>query len=113
MNQDTRICKLSNGNFYLTYNMFSYQNNITYVKMVQRKIVIGDTFFYLYPEEDMLSQIPHNSVEKNCVYDCHGTILYSINGAFKVIQDNKLIVRKATTIANIINTYGKENIFFS
>ena len=114
-NQDTRIINI-NGEYFLTYNMFLSSDNIYYVKMMSRQIHIdfNNNYLYLYPEKELLNNIKQKNVEKNCVLDCDSNILYHINGNF-IVNNNKndIITTHIPLIDDIINFYGKNNIFFS
>jgi hypothetical protein len=119
MDQDTRL-QYVNGNIIMTYNGFIRQEDDLLVKMFYRNIYHyknnDNNILYIGQEKDLLANIPHRPVEKNCVYDENGTILYSINGSFKYqpnINSKELICHNIEPLQKIINYYSKQNVIFS
>lgn len=161
LNQDTRIVKI-NDTYFLIYNSFTTENDITYIRMFKRKIFINlkNKICYLGKEhlmsnasnkqieknwiliqnknktdfnnmseildddnlsnDDIISntQIKHNSRNSKKNYDimCNNEentdILYSINGSFNIIHNEKIMGYKIDIIHDIIKYY-KNEIYFS
>ena len=160
MNQDARIVNINNK-FYITYNSFVIENDLTYIRMFKRKIFINleNKTFYL-GKEFVMSNATNKQVEKNWIlfknknttdfYNMNDIIddkyildnnfisntpitsssnttsknkssqeniddvdiLYSINGFFNIIHNNKLMGYRVDLLSNIIKYY-KNEIYFS
>ena len=117
-NQDSRIYNIDNE-LYITYNgFFKTESNDLRVKLLYRKIIINFSLDNIYIGEELpLINKKFNierKVEKNCILDMNKNVLYDINGIFKFIHKDKgLICRNIPNLLDIINFYGKTNIFFS
>ena len=109
MNQDTRIYYINNQ-LYLTYNTFEDINNPK-VRIRQRKMNIYKDKIILSSESYLFNHI-YKNIEKNCVYDHKLRIQYEIKNNYTIIENNKLINKKFA-FNDLINYYGKENIFIS
>ena len=117
-NQDSRIYNINNE-IYITYNgFFKNENDDLQVKLLYRKIILNLKYNNIYIGEELpLINKDFNierKVEKNCVFDNNKNIIYDINGIFKYIdKKNGLISKIIIQLKDIINFYGKDNIFFS
>jgi predicted GH43/DUF377 family glycosyl hydrolase len=116
-NHDTRICRVGND-IYVTYNMFLQSEHICHVKMIRRKLQLNleEEYLYLYPEEDLLKTLDKSfnssKIEKNCVIDPNNNVLFSIDGSFKILTPDILIIKQCPIISELIKTYNN-SIYFS
>lgn len=116
-NQDSRIYNINNEIF-ISYNGFIRKNDDLHVKLLYRKIIINldNNYIYIGQELPLINQSLNieRKVEKNCIFDSKKNVIYDINGVFKYIDKKKgLISNNIKGLIDIINFYGKSNIFFS
>lgn len=108
MNQDARLVK-KNDEIYITYNAYMLNNNDVIVSMLQRRVYIEDDILYL-GNESYMSTIINKPIEKNWII-FNQDILYSINGKFEIIKNNKILSYEIPAIKYLINKY--KEIYFS
>jgi hypothetical protein len=87
MNQDARL-QYSNGEIWITYNVFLSNDQGLRVELFKRKLYIDldAKFIYMTPESYLLHN-KHNLVEKNCTIH-NDNVLYEIHHNFVVHRDN-------------------------
>jgi polysaccharide pyruvyl transferase WcaK-like protein/predicted GH43/DUF377 family glycosyl hydrolase len=116
-NQDSRIYNINNE-IYITYNGFFKKDDDLQVKLLYRKIIFNFKYnnIYMGDEYPLINKDLYieRKVEKNCVFDNNKNVIYDINGIFKYIDNKKGFISKVVIqLKNIIDFYGKDNIFFS
>lgn len=110
MNQDARIIKIG-SEFYISYNIFEKTDKIR-VCMRYRKMQINDGKIHLSKEHNMFIH-KYKSIEKNCVFDSSGNILYEIGRTFKIIINTVMIQTPVPELVKLIDHYGDNNIYIS
>lgn len=114
VNQDTRV-SVVNNQIFLSYNMFEIINDRLYVKMKYRELKYNPVVksMYLSLEKNMLDAIEYKIVEKNCVFDNAGKVLYMIGPEFMVIDNDVLVKTEVEVLKNLIDIYGSDNMYIS
>ncbi|AYV85544.1 MAG: putative WcaK-like polysaccharide pyruvyl transferase [Satyrvirus sp.] len=111
-NQDARLQNID-GKYILSYHgFFKTDSEQVKIVMVYREVSVDLPNYNTLtfgPEIDMLKDNAL-SVEKNCTFN-NSDILYSINGNFSFIRDNKIYSRPVSQIQQIIDYY--DDIYFS
>ncbi len=109
MIQDARLSKV-NDKIYLTYNGFitNDTNDVNYTKMLYREVYIDieNNKMYFGIEKEMLNN-EAKQIEKNCVFNLDGNILYWINGdlIYYNMIEKKYYTKNIKTLNNIIKYY--------
>jgi hypothetical protein len=106
MNQDARLSDIG-GSYYITYNGFiKTDDGKEQIKMFYRKFIINleEKFIYMFPEMSLLPSNIERNVEKNCVLDTNGNVLYLIQGKFVMItSDGDVIENKPRILQELLD----------
>lgn len=113
MNQDTRIMKVDNNRFLLTYNVFVIQRSLKLIVQKYRYLTIVDDTLQLSVEEEMFSN--RKAVEKNCTFDLRGNIIYQIYPQFSILNKNGhfIVQKECIHFKPMVDHYGNNNVLIS
>ena len=79
--------------------------------MKTRYLTLDKNNIHLSNETEMFQNKKY--VEKNCVYDLLGNVLYELYPNFTILTQNNIIKTEARQFKKLVDHYGSSNIFIS